>query len=136
MLASSLLQLLTAFIASKGKDRLLHLVAAGPEALLGFFIMLRPFPVEVSLIAWVAIGLMASGLVRLVHSLAAPSRGRGWAAVAGVTALVLGLCVWVGWPVAGLSFVGLCLAIDFLCHGVSQSALVLAAQKPLPESLT
>jgi uncharacterized membrane protein HdeD (DUF308 family) len=136
LLASSLLQFLTGFFAGKGKEGLLHLAAAAPEAVLGFFIMARPFPVEVSLIAWVAIGLMASGLLRLVGSLRHPSRGRGWIAVAGVTASVLGICVWAGWPVAGLSFVGLCLAVDFFCHGASWSAFALAARKPLPESLT
>jgi uncharacterized membrane protein HdeD (DUF308 family) len=135
LLASSLLQLLGAFI-SKEKDRSLHLVAAVPEALLGFAIMMGPFWVEGSLIVWVAIGLLASGLLRLVRSLAAPSRRWGWVAVTGVTALALGLCVWFGWPVAGLSFVGLCLAVDFLCHGASRSALALAAGKPLPESAT
>jgi hypothetical protein len=42
LLTSSLIQLLTAFFAEEGKERLLHLTAAGLEAILRFFIMAHP----------------------------------------------------------------------------------------------
>jgi uncharacterized membrane protein HdeD (DUF308 family) len=136
LLASSIVQLLTAIFAEKGKDRLLHYAAAGLEMILGFFIMVHPLQGVVSLIAWSAIVLMAIGLARLARSLATQSRGRGWTVMAGVIALLLGIAVWIKWPVADLWFVGLCLAVDFICHGVSWSALALAERKPLQEGLT
>jgi uncharacterized membrane protein HdeD (DUF308 family) len=135
LLASSSIQLVTAFLAEKGKDRFLHYAAAALEMVLGFFIMARPLQGVGSLVAWTAIVLMASGLVRLARSLATRSRGRGWTVMAGIVALLLGIAVWTEWPVAGLWFVGLCLALDFLCHGASWSALALAERKPLQESL-
>jgi hypothetical protein len=45
--------------------------------------------------------------------------------------VLLGISVWIGWPVDKLWFVGLCIAIDFLCHGLSWSALALTEGKPL-----
>jgi membrane protein HdeD len=136
LLASSMIQFLTAIFAEKGKDRLLHYAAAGLEMVLGFFLMVHPLQGVVSLIAWIAIVLMAIGLARLARSLATQSRGRGWAVMAGVIALLLGIAVWIKWPVGELWFVGSCIAVDFICHGVSWSALALAERKLLQEGLT
>jgi uncharacterized membrane protein HdeD (DUF308 family) len=134
LLASSLIQLLTAFFAEKGKERLLHLTAAGLEAVLGFFIMAHPLERMISLIALVAIFLIVGGLIRLTRLLATRSRGRAWVVMTGAVALLLGVSVWMGWPLARPWFVGLCIAVDFLCHGVSWSALALAERKPFQES--
>jgi uncharacterized membrane protein HdeD (DUF308 family) len=129
LLASSAMQVVTALSAEKGRERLVHYTAAGLEAALGFFIMAHPFQGIVSLIVVIAIYLVASGLVRLAHSLEAQPRGRGWIAMTGVVALLLGICVLVGWPVAELWFVALCLAVDLLCQGGAWSALALAERQ-------
>lgn len=44
---------------------------------------------------------------------------------------LLGVCVWLRLPVSGLWFVGLCIALDFICHGASWSAVALAEGKPV-----
>lgn len=136
LLASSLIQLLTAFFAEKGKLSLLHLASAGLEAVVGFLIIVHPFVVVADLVVLIAAFLMVSGLVRLARALFTHSPGRGWTIMAGGAALVLGICVWLKLPVSGLWFAGLCIAIDFLCHGISWSALALAERKPFQEGLT
>jgi uncharacterized membrane protein HdeD (DUF308 family) len=138
LLVSSLLQFLHALFADKpfGKEALLHFASAGLEAVLGFFIMAHHFQGSVSLIAWIAIILIASGLVRLTRSLTTQPRGRSWTIIAGVVALLLGICVWTEWPVPELWFVGLCIAVDFICHGVSWSALALAERRHLREPVS
>jgi carbon storage regulator CsrA len=131
LLASSFIQILAAFFAEKGKEAFLHLVAASLEAMLGFLIMLHPGLVVTDLVVVIAIFLMVGGLVRVVRSLVTHSPGRGWTFMAGVAALFLGACVWLRLPVSQLWFVGLCLAIDYLCHGGSWFAIALAESKPL-----
>jgi uncharacterized membrane protein HdeD (DUF308 family) len=131
LLASSIIQLLTAFFAEKRKERLLHLVAAGLEAVFGFCIMANPPERIVGLITLVAIFLIVIGLARLARSLVTQSRGRAWIFLAGLIALLLGIAMWIGGPASKLGFVGACIAIDFLCHGVTWSALALAEQKPV-----
>ncbi len=126
LLASSLLQFLTAFLAEQRKERLLHFAAAGVEMIVGFVIMAHPLE-RAAQVVWVIVAfLIVSGLLRLARSLATPSRGRVWAILTGVVALLLGISLWVGGPAAKLSLVGLCIAVDFVCHGVSWSALALA----------
>lgn len=131
LLASSLLQLLTAFIAGTGPGRFLHYAAAGLEALLGFLIMAHLVAPLTDLVVVVAAFLMVIGLGRMARCLVTHSPGRAWAFMAGVAALLLGICVWLQLPISAAWFVGLCIALDFLCHGVSWSAVALAEGKLL-----
>jgi uncharacterized membrane protein HdeD (DUF308 family) len=131
LLASSLIQLLTAFITGAGPGRFQQYAAAGLEALLGFLIMANPFFVLTDLVVMIAAFLMAIGLVRMARSLVTHSPGRAWAFMAGGSALVLGICIWLQLPVSEVWFVGLCIALDFICHGASWSAAALAEGKPL-----
>ena len=131
LLASSLVQLITAFIAGTGPARFLQYAAAGLEAILGFLVMAHPFFVVTDLVVLIASLLMVIGLVRMARSLVTHSPGRGWIFMAGCAALVLGICVWLRLPVSGLWFVGLCIALDFICHGVSWSAVALAEGEPV-----
>jgi uncharacterized membrane protein HdeD (DUF308 family) len=135
LLASGVLQIWIGFLSEKGKDFLLHLIAAGIETALGFFIMANPLPALTDLVVLIGIFLLASGLVRLTRSLVTPSSGQGWKFMAGVAAVLLGVCVWLALPVSKLWLVGLCIAVDFICHGVSWVAVGLAERKPLRESL-
>ena len=52
----------------------------------------------------------------------------------GAVALLLGIAVWIGAPATKLWLVGLCIAVDFLCHGITWSAVALAERKRLEAS--
>src|SRR5205814_622959 len=91
LLVSGILQLLTVLSAEKGKEALLHFVAAGLEAVLGFFIMAHPLQGGVSLVVLVALFLVISGLVRLARSVVTQPRGRGWTIMTGAVAILLGI---------------------------------------------
>jgi uncharacterized membrane protein HdeD (DUF308 family) len=56
--------------------------------------------------------------------------------MAGVVALLVGICVWLGRPVERLWLVGLFITIDFICHGLSWSALALAERGHLQDKPT
>jgi uncharacterized membrane protein HdeD (DUF308 family) len=136
LLASSILQLLTCFFAEEGKEALLHFFAAGVELALGIFLMAHPFQRVVGPIAVIAVFLIVSGLVRLARSLMIKSRGRGWVVISGIVTLLLGIFVWIEWPISKLWFVGLCIALDFICRGTAWSVLALAERKPLQEPVS
>jgi len=136
LLASSLIQFMVAMFAEKGKDTLLHFVAAGLEMILGFLFIVHPLERIASLIALVAIFLMVIGLARLARSLITQSRDRGWRAFAGIVALLLGISVLVGWPVAKVWIVGLFIGLDFVCHGISWAVPALMRGKTLEPSLS
>jgi uncharacterized membrane protein HdeD (DUF308 family) len=83
----------------------------------------------------ISVFLIASGLVRLIRAVGTHSPGRRWMLLTGVGALLLGICVWLRLPVSQLWFVGLCIALDYICHGISWSALALAERKTVSEDL-
>jgi uncharacterized membrane protein HdeD (DUF308 family) len=131
LLASSLIQFMVAIFAEKGRDTLLHFVAAGLEAILGLLFIVNPLEKIASLIALVVIFLIVIGLARLARSLITQSRDRAWRAFAGIVALLLGISVWIGWPIAKLWIVGLFIGLDFVCHGISWAVPALMQRKPL-----
>jgi uncharacterized membrane protein HdeD (DUF308 family) len=134
LLASSIIQILTALFSEKGRERLLHLISAGLEVVVGFLIMAYPRQIVSDMVVIITVFLLASGLVRLIRAVGTHSPGRRWMLLAGVGALLLGLCVALRLPVSQLWLVGLCIAIDYICHGVSWSALALAEQKFVSEA--
>jgi uncharacterized membrane protein HdeD (DUF308 family) len=136
LLASSILQILTALFAEKGRERLLHLVSAGLELVVGFLLMAYPLQVLSDMVVLITVFLMASGLVRLIRALGTHSPGHRWMLLAGVGGLLLGICVWLRLPVFHLWFIGLCIAVDYICHGTSWSALAMAEQKFASDELT
>ena len=79
---------------------------------------------------WMLTGLTTAGLAYAWTRLAADTVLAG-----GIVALLLlslfavGIALWVGGPAAKISLVGICIAIDFVCHGVSWSALALAERR-------
>jgi len=129
LLASGIMQGMIGFVAVTGKESLHHLAAGCVEGILGLLLMAYPLDTGVSLVALIAVFLIVSGLIRLSRSLLTQFHGRTWILIAGVIALLLGVAVWVGGSAVRWWFVGLCLAIDFFCHGVSWSAVALARLK-------
>jgi uncharacterized membrane protein HdeD (DUF308 family) len=51
----------------------------------------------------------------------------------GLAALLLGICVWLRLSVSKLWSVGLCIALDFICQGLSWSAIALAESNAQPD---
>src|SRR5271166_2120391 len=67
LLASSLVQLLIAFIARTGAGRFLQYAAAGLEAILGFLIMAHPAVLLPDLVVVIAAFLIVTGVVRMAR---------------------------------------------------------------------
>jgi uncharacterized membrane protein HdeD (DUF308 family) len=130
LLAAAVVQIVVAFLAESRKEATLHLAASGIEALFGFCVMAQPLQAAVSLAVLAAVFLLLNAAARLVRSLVSRTPGRGWFAMAGIAALLLAGSLSVGWPNAGPWFVGLCIALDLLCHGLSWSALAWAERSP------
>ena len=130
LLASGILQLVMAIPLEKKSQRFMHLAAAAIEMIFGFTIMAHPLVTTVNLIAVIAIFLVLAGLIRLARSFF-ELHGRKWTFATAIIALFLGASVWSGWPSAAFWFVGLCITIDFMCHGVSWIGVALAEHKSL-----
>ncbi len=126
LLASSIVQLLMIIPLERRSERLMHFAAAIIEMVLGFTIMAQPFVSVVNLVGAIAAFLLVVGIIRLARALEVKSRYRAWFVLTGVIGVLLGVSVWTGWPDRKIWFLGLCIAVDFICHGVSWLGIAMA----------
>jgi uncharacterized membrane protein HdeD (DUF308 family) len=128
-LAVGVLQICLALLFHGGKESWLSLLAAALNMTLGLLILAHPHlgGIEIGLV--VAGFLVAFGLVRAGRAYAAGKSRGGWLLVAGLAALLLAACVWLRWPFPGMWFIGVCLAIDLIVHGMTESASSLTTEE-------
>jgi uncharacterized membrane protein HdeD (DUF308 family) len=130
LLVSSLMELLLGFFAGRGRERLLHYIAAGLEAAFGFLLMANPIHSVRGLVVPIAIIWIVLGVDRLARSWITNSKARAWIALAGLVAILLGISLLLGWSPAKLWVIGLLIGVDFICHGISWTALALTEPSP------
>lgn len=118
LMASGILQILLAFFARRPREAPLHLAAAALDIVVGFLVLTHPSKTGKDLILVLAAFLLAGGVSRILSSLFLRFRSWGWLLAAGIVAVSLGLVVRLGHS-RPLSLVLMCVAFDFIAHGVS-----------------
>jgi uncharacterized membrane protein HdeD (DUF308 family) len=128
-MAVGILQIFLAFLFHGGKEGWLSLVAAALNMTLGLLLLANPHlgGIEIGLV--VAGFLVAFGLVRAGRAYAAGKSRGGWLLVAGLAALLLAACVWLRWPFPGIGLIGVCLAVDLIVYGMTESASSLTTEE-------
>lgn len=108
--------------------RLLHLLMGVLYLLVGAMFINEPKDSAIRLTLIIAIFLMAGGLLRIVFALAESFPGRGSVLLNGIISFLLGIAIYIQWPVSGLWVIGLFIAIELLFNGWAWIALGLAAR--------
>jgi uncharacterized membrane protein HdeD (DUF308 family) len=85
----------------------------------GFFLALLSGTLGLTLTILLASFLFVAGIFRSVAAVAQRFEGWGWLLLSGVIDIVLGVMIWRGLPVSGLTVVGLLVGISTLFRGVS-----------------
>ncbi len=84
----------------------------------GIVVIYDPILASTILTAVLAVALIIIGLIRLMMAILFKDiKGWGWVFLAGLAALVLGILILVQWPVSGLWFIGLFIAIEIMITG-------------------
>ena len=132
LLVAAALQLANAVMARHWRGFFLHVLAGLVQLILGAILLENPARLAIVLTLVLAVGLILSGLFRMIMALVHDFSGRIWVLFNGFVTLVLGLMIWRNWPDSGLWVIGLFLGIDTLLCGWTwvMFALIL----PRPES--
>ena len=73
---------------------------------------------------------IAIGIFRLIMAFSLKSSsGWGWLVFAGVASLLLGIIILAQWPISGLWFIGLFIAIEMIMTGWSFMAVALSLRE-------
>lgn len=94
----------------------------------GFMLVANPAASAVALTLLIAAFLIFGGIFRIVAAIATRYPHWGWVLFNGVIGLLLGILIWVQWPLSGLWVIGLFIGIEMLFNGWTLIMLALAVK--------
>lgn len=94
----------------------------------GFMLLANPAASALTLTLLIAMFLIVGGIFRLVAAIATRYPNRGWLALHGVIALILGVMIWQQWPASGMWVIGLFIGIELFFNGLTLLMLGMAAR--------
>ncbi len=129
LLLGALFQVITALWGRSWRGFFLHLLGGVLYLIIGVFMIDHPVEASLGATLLVALGLLASGIVRIVMSVIERFDGWGWLLLSGVVSFLLGAAIWRQWPLSGLWVIGLFVGIEMLSSGLSWMMLGLAVRQ-------
>lgn len=94
----------------------------------GFYLIVRPLGGAAALTIGIALFLIIAGIVQIVTSSVEHGHGWGWGVASGVLGVILGIFLWVGWPLTAYVAIGVFVGIEILFSGVSLMVSALTAR--------
>jgi uncharacterized membrane protein HdeD (DUF308 family) len=97
-------------------------------AIAGVLVALYPFSGALTLAVLIAILLIAEGSARIVFGTGLrPLPGWGWLVAAGISSILVGVILLLGWPTTALWGIGLLLGVNLIFTGAANVTLALAS---------
>ncbi|HEY7211708.1 MAG TPA: HdeD family acid-resistance protein [Bryobacteraceae bacterium] len=129
LVIAGIAQAVQAFRHRESGHLLLHVLNAVLALVVGLLLLGNPLVGALVLTLLLAAYFTVAGVFRIVAGAKTPVRGRAWIIVSGVVTLLLGILIWLHWPVSALWIIGLYIGIDLIFAGWSQIMLALALRK-------
>ena len=123
LLLGGLAETFGAFWARGWSGFLLHLLSGVLSIVVGALFLRAPVGALLALTLLVACLLMVGGLFRISAALTYRFAAWGWALAIGIVDLILGVMIWMQWPVSAMWVIGLFVGISLLFRGSSWIAL-------------
>jgi uncharacterized membrane protein HdeD (DUF308 family) len=121
--------LASAFRAGSIAGMIMELILAAMLIGTGLRLILQPLAGLLAVTALIASYIFLAGLLRAAFAVLDRGRRWVWTLVGGLVSMLLGMLVWLGWPVTGLFAIGLFIGADLIVSGVSWIAAALAARR-------
>lgn len=133
LLASGLIQFISGVTTRAHGGVFIKFLRAGFFVIAGLLLLFRPYAGVLTLTLLLAIFLVVEGIAEIVTAIQVRKIGGwGWMLVSGIAATLLGMLIWVQWPLSGVWALGLLVGIKLLLLGwaiVMMSLAVRAAGK-------
>jgi uncharacterized membrane protein HdeD (DUF308 family) len=129
ILLGGAIELVGAFWCREWSGFFLELLSGILGIVVGLMLLSNPIQGSLTLTILLASFLFVSGIFKAVAAVSHRFGGWGWLLLSGVIDIVLGVMIWLGLPVAGLTIIGLLVGISLIFRGVSWLMLGLAVKK-------
>jgi uncharacterized membrane protein HdeD (DUF308 family) len=100
------------------------------DLVVGVILLINPASGTLTLTLVLAIFLVVGGLMRLLDAVSSRAPNRGWAILNGATSALLGILLWVHWPVSALWFIGFAIGIELILRGWAWIMLATWLRRP------
>ena len=87
------------------------------DLVVGIILLTNPAVGAVALTLVLAVFFLVGGLMRIFGALSIEMPHKGWAILNGVVSGVLGILLWIHWPLSGLFFIGLAIGVELIFRG-------------------
>jgi uncharacterized membrane protein HdeD (DUF308 family) len=129
LISGGIIQIIQAFLARKWSGLFLSLFVGLLYLVTGALLVARPVASAVSLTLWIAGFCFLIGLFKMLSSLLLRFNQWGWVFLNGLVTFLLGLMIYMDWPVSGLWLIGLYIGLDMILSGWSWIVLSLSARR-------
>jgi uncharacterized membrane protein HdeD (DUF308 family) len=117
LIIAGIAEIVHSFAAQRWGGLLWHLMVGLLAGVLGLMLFLNPTAGALALTLLAAAYLLLAGAFRIVGALVQRYPKWDWAVLGGIISLLLGVFIWVQWPVSGLWAIGLFIGIDMILNG-------------------
>jgi uncharacterized membrane protein HdeD (DUF308 family) len=128
LVVSGVVETIQSFRVRRWSGIFLHLIGGVLGILVGLLIVTHPLAGALATTLLFASFFTVIGLFRLVAAIRLKFPHWGWAAFDGAVTLLLGLLLWMEWPVSGLWFIGFAVGISLLLRGWSYIMFAIAVR--------
>ena len=117
LLVAGVAEILGAFWSRGWSGALLHLLSGALSIVVGVLCLKVPVDALLALTLLLACLLMAGGVFKIATAFSYRFEAWGWPLVSGVIDLILGVLIWLEWPVSALWVLGLFVGISLVFRG-------------------
>jgi uncharacterized membrane protein HdeD (DUF308 family) len=129
LVIGGVLQFLDTLKCHQWKGALWHVLIALLYIVGGGLVIYDPIMASAVITAMLAGILIAIGISRFIMALMVRgAKGWVWLLIGGIASFILGMMILLHWPVSGLWFIGLFIAIEMIVHGWTYVLVALAAR--------
>ena len=129
LLVAGLAQCVMAIRSPQWSGFFLNLLSGLLSMVLGYLFLQTPGVSAITITLLMAAFFLVSGLFKIFTSVSHRFHQWGWVLGSGIASLLLGVLLWVQWPVSGLWAIGLFLGIDLVMAAGSWLIIALNLRK-------
>jgi len=116
-------QLIGAFMARGAGHVILLLLGGALEIIVGLMLLQHPVAGALTITLLLAAVFVFGGVFRFISALWLQFPHYGWVAASGAVSFILGVLLWMQWPISAFWFIGFAVGLNFIFAGVAWASL-------------
>lgn len=125
LVVAGIVRLISVFTARSIGYGILLLLGGIFELIVGLILIEHPAIGALTITLFIAMLLLVGGVFRFFSALWFRMPHYGWVAASGIVSVILGILLWVQWPISALWFIGFAVGVSLIFDGVAWTSLAM-----------